>query len=307
MLAIAGRHIGPAQTVTNSIPLPEKCLLPVDIRRKSERRADHDKDRMPWKPFIIGVPRSGTTLLRLMLDSHSLLSIPPETQFLSAIVNIKSASVEQTIHAITHCARWNDFGMTEGVWREPHPQTSADAVRRFYGAYAAKQGKNQWGDKTPQYGRIMQRIKTLLPETYFIHIIRDGRDAFVSWRQTHWPTPVSAESGAKMWSSYIREARQQAAAVGDYCEVRYEDLVTNPEDSLSRVCSSIQELGSFRSKRGEVIDRMTRLSWHQRVAKPPDAIRVRRWRTELSSQDRNTYERIAGDLLEELGYMAPAS
>lgn len=301
-------------------------MVPVDIHYKSEQPPYHAKDGMPWKPFIIGVPRSGTTLLRLMLDSHSLLCIPPETQFLSAIMKIENPSVEQTIHAISHCARWTDFGMTEEVLREPHPESAVDAVRRFYDTYSAKRGKNQWGDKTPQYGRIMHRIKVLLPDTYFIHLIRDGRDAYVSWRQTRWPTPSSVESGAKMWSSYIREVRQQVAAVRDYCELRYEDLVTQPEECLRRVCYSIrlsfessmlsyfrhakermQELRSFRTKDGNVVDRETRLSWHQRLSEPPNAISVGRWRSQLSSTDRSTYEKVAGHLLEELGYMATQS
>ena len=106
-------------------------------------------------PFVVGVPRSGTTLLRLMLDAHPELAIPPETHFIPAVIRAcrRGASPDEVAAAMTGHRRWADFGIDvdELLSRlralggpEPGP-----ALRAFYELYAARQGKQRWGDKTP--------------------------------------------------------------------------------------------------------------------------------------------------------------
>src|ERR1700726_654613 len=114
-------------------------------------------------PIIVGAPRSGTTLLRLMLDAHPALAIPPETHFLPACAKLardSSATAEQLIHCITRSPSemptWVDFGLAEStlavsVRGLPSPFSVSDGVRAFYRLYAEQHGKHRVGDKTPGY------------------------------------------------------------------------------------------------------------------------------------------------------------
>src|SRR5687767_7251824 len=138
-------------------------------------------------PFVVGVSRSGTTLLRLMLDAHPQLTIPPETHFVPELIRAagrRRASAEGLAEIIVSQRQWGDFGVDEAELRlrlealdrvEP-----AGALRAFYGLYAEKQGKPRWGDKTPIYVEHMRGIAKALPEARFVHLIRDGRDVALS-------------------------------------------------------------------------------------------------------------------------------
>ena len=111
-------------------------------------------------PIVVGVPRSGTTLLRLILDAHPELAIPPETGFLPALAGPGAPGDARTFLELLvgyppEAPGWADFGLDEGRLLEEvgrlRPFSVADAVRCFYRAYAARHGKDRWGDKTPGY------------------------------------------------------------------------------------------------------------------------------------------------------------
>ena len=173
---------------------------------------------VPPAPFVVGVARSGTTLLRLMLDAHPQLAIPPETHFVPRVVNVcerlvaegaSTAEIRgQALAAMTTHPRWEDFGLSEDEVRElmerHDPLDPGDAIRSFYEAYAAGEGKPRWGDKSPPYTWKSLRIQRALPEAHFIHIIRDGRDVALSLSEVSWgPGDVTAGG---------REVGQRAAA-----------------------------------------------------------------------------------------------
>ena len=176
--------------------------------------------KRPPAPFVVGVNRSGTTLLRLMLDAHPELTIPPETHFIPEV--IRRANHENTrrrlIRSITKHPRWGDFGLDEEELRarakQVRPLTAGDAIRCFYELYAERQGKPRWGDKTPRYMRAMPRISRALPEARFVHLIRDGRDVALSQRERvidGAPLPMAAM--AERWQRRIIAAREGAAEI----------------------------------------------------------------------------------------------
>src|SRR5687768_11829070 len=167
----------------------------------------------PPAPFVVGVPRSGTTLLRLMLDAHPELAIPAETHFVPDLIEAGSAgrSAEELCDLIVAARNWGDFALPEAALRDRVSATGQDdaaaVLRGFYGLYAELQGKPRWGDKTPGYVRRMSPIAKALPEARFVHLVRDGRDVLLSRRQRGMGAGKAVTETAVLWRKRIEGAR----------------------------------------------------------------------------------------------------
>ena len=285
-------------------------------------------------PFVVGVNRSGTTLLRMMLDSHPALAIGPETHFvpdLIALLETGDARVADLVATIRGAREWEDFGLGEAeltaAFERLGPRLEAGpALRAFYSLCAQRAGKPRAGDKTPAYGRSMLAIKAALPEARFVHVIRDGRDVALSIRDRAGGERPERPFGriAKRWKRRIAGAREQAELLGkSYLEVRYERLVSEPEPLLKEVCALLElpwdaamltyteraanrlrEIDRVLPARGEraELSAERRMQTHSRVLEPPDRGRIGRWRREMSPDQRREFEDVAGDLLAALGY-----
>jgi len=277
-------------------------------------------------PFIVGVGRSGTTLLRLMLDAHPDLAIPSETLFLEKLLGEDDIPAEQFVETVTRAETWENMTLHVEELREAVNQLEAfsvpDAIRCFYRLYAQHRGKTRWGDKTPYYRVNITGIARLLPEAHFIHVIRDGRDSALSYQGLWFGPGDDFELQAKFWKDQIAVARKQAAELRHYREIRFEALVTDPESVLRELCADLDlafddtmlvyhrtaadRLSEFKRPFGPLgrtpTDIRQFLSIHDRVKNPPDESRIGRWRTEMSRADLERYEAIAGPLLRELGY-----
>jgi Sulfotransferase family len=278
-------------------------------------------------PFICGATRSGTTLLRLMLDAHPQLAIPGETHFIVPMIRAswrRARSPDELATQIVASERWGDFHLDENELRARlralDPFNCADAVREFFRLYAEKQGKQRWGDKTPGYVRSMRVVQKVFPEARFIHIIRDGRDVALSLVPRSWGPSTFAEA-ADNWRRRIEAARRQQPHLNHYIEVHYEDLVSDTGGVLRRVAEFIEldfdpAMVRYHERAGErlaekardlrkpwgTISAASRIESHALAERPPQADRVARWRTEMSEADRRAYEAIAGDTLVAAGY-----
>lgn len=278
---------------------------------------------------MVGAHRSGTTLTWLMLDAHPELALTPETQFFSALheVWMRTGDPERLLQALLDHPRWFTLGLADATLRERLRVQPADDLGEFlrtvFALYSATRGKPRWGDKTPEYVLEMPRIAEALPEAQFIHVIRDGRDVALSIVRL-WFGPSSIGEAAHWWADWVRRARRDARAHGlAYTEVRFEDLVTDPEPELVRLCgllslrfdAAMLDHRTALAKHAWLLEHMGRLGTPQhqvsalagRIAQPPDRERIAVWRREMSAGDRRRFERIAGDLLEELGYELSAS
>lgn len=279
-------------------------------------------------PFVVGAPRSGTTLLRLMLDAHSQVAIPSETHFVTEVVKAfkrRRRHPEELVEMLVAHKRWGDFHLDRDELLERlraiQPLNAADAVRAFYRLYAERQGKPRWGDKTPGYVKEMRLIARVLPEARFIHIIRDGRDVALSVIPMSWG-PDDVTRAAEVWKERIERARAQTPYVPHYLEVHYEDVVRDTGSVLHRVCEfcelefeaamlAYHERASerLREKERDLPRRKkppqpaaARMASHALAKRPPQASRVARWRQEMADAEVAEYERVAGPLLAELGY-----
>jgi hypothetical protein len=286
-------------------------------------------------PFVVGVGRSGTTLLRLMLDAHPELAIPPETHFAPDVIaacRSRGRSPERVAETFTTESRWGDFDVDADALLERlrglRRLDGGDALRAFYELYAEGRGKPRWGDKTPIYVTKMREIGGALPEARFVHVIRDGRDVALSRWKRAVKGRAPAEKVARTWRRRINKARKQARDLPHYAEVRYEDLVTDTEPTLRRVCDLCDldfdpVMLRYYEDAAERLAEMARdlpgdgggvrhsgserMEAHALTSRPPTSERIAAWRDEMSAEDRAAFAAVAGDLLAELGYEVEAA
>jgi hypothetical protein len=332
------------------VPPPSDRLFNLDVDgwRIDRPEARHliFNQRSPYQPpdpieadvsrapmvFVVGVGRSGTTLLRLMLDSHPDLAITPETHWLTpALRSLEQAPGDTArLHRIlTEHEFWPEMGVNHFELDEILKGHDADApfetVRSIYHTYARHHGAKRVGDKTPAHGLAMAEIARVLSEARFVHIVRDGRDVAVSHRGLWFGPGDDPRDAAIFWLWRVREMRQQAEFLPHYLEVRYEDLVRDPEavlraiadfidlpfhpaqlDSHRRAKERLSEI-TGRHAKGRLVSAEERIRIHTRTLRPPDVSRVDRWKKEMSSVEVATFERIAGTMLLDLGYSLSTS
>ena len=284
----------------------------------------------PPAPFIVGVGRSGTTLLRLMLDSHPQMAIGPETGFAPDVVRAcrsRGVSPAELMAVLREQRSWGDFDLDEGELERRFAAArrldAGAALGAFYTLYAESQGKPRWGDKTPAYVKRMPMIDRALPEARFIHVIRDGRDVALSRAKRTMRKAATPERAAQTWRKRILKAREQAGRLEGYLEVRYEDLVTDTEATLRRVTDLIElewddSMLRYHERAPERLEEISRdlpakgtkagrpgaerAAAHALAKQPPKPDRVAAWREQMSGSDRDAYESVAGELLADLGY-----
>ena len=274
-------------------------------------------------------------MLRLMLDAHPELAIPPETYFVTNLIEAadSGADADQLAGVLVSHRRWGDLGLDEEALRARMRSAGAkpsagDAIRAVFGLYAEARGKARWGDKTPAYLTNIGEIGEALPEARFVHLIRDGRDVALSIlampeRDRPMRAPQSAGVVAARWRKRIQRARRQSEHLPHYVEVRYERLVTEPEEVLRGVCEFVElrfvpemldahagarrrleEMNRDLSSRDELPDQPAegRLAPHALTAEPPKPDRIGVWREQMSPGQVAEFEDEAGEMLTELGY-----
>lgn len=289
-----------------------------------------DAERPPV-PFIVGVGRSGTTMLRLMLDAHPDLAIPPETHFVPELIDAieSGATPEQAVATMTAVRQWGDLHTDPddvvARWRRLASFETGPALRAFYEMYAERQGKPRYGEKTPAYVKNMVKIEAAMPEARFIHVIRDGRDVALSrWKRTLGDKdPAPASQVAETWQRRIRRAQRHGRKVGHYMELRYEDLVTDTEPNLRRIAGFLElpwdpVMLTYHEHAAERMAEMARdlpatdgkptrpgeerMQAHAMTQKPPDPSAMYRWKEKMSPGDVAAFDGAAGELLADLGY-----
>jgi len=251
----------------------------------------------PRRIFIVGCQRSGTTMLRLMLDSHPRISCGPETRFLEDLERIVGDDWK----------RLQQFGFTQEEWLA--------RLRTFFGGiqadYARSRGKARWADKSPRYALHIPFLHQLFPDAQFVHVIRDGRDVAVSHRKRfgYWS---SVKSSVK-WPRYIKAARGAGASLSPdtYHELRYDQLVADPEATLRSLLAFLGEewdptLLDFTRASHDVPERYHKQLAARNASAGTDgsvyASRVGTYRAELDPFVRSLFWVTSRSTLRQLGY-----
>ncbi|MFW6116409.1 MAG: sulfotransferase family protein [bacterium] len=273
------------------------------------------RDQLPETPFfVVGNPRSGTTLLRFILSSHPRIYIPGETGFLPFLLkHVQSELSLPQVRGLLHRIAWLNRGWDDLIEQVPGFYSSLPAptlrhlIDALYRRKIAPHGAVRWGDKTPSYVRYIPELSAIFPETQFIHLIRDGRDVALSaqakWGDKHWY--MDSYYLLKNWARNVKDGRQAGRQLGPdrYLEIHYEQLVQAPEDTVRRLCGFLNE--SFHS----AMLQHTRLArqeiapdGHVEVRNPISTASVQRWRDEMSAFQCKLANELAGPVLTEAGY-----
>jgi hypothetical protein len=263
--------------------------------------------------FVLGVGRSGTTLLRVMLDRHPELAIPYESFFVPQLARRHGGRVrlEAFLDDLGRLPALRAWGLVPADVRPRlrEGMATAEAIAAVFEVYAARRGKPRWGDKTPLYMRHLPLLERLFPDAVWVHLVRDGRDAALSFLELpagfsgrSWARPRTLAQFAARWRSEVAAARRLGRRAGErYLELRYEDLVREPQRELRRICEV-----AFLPWEPEMLEYpaandVARIPEHRHLAEPPTP-GLRDWRRQMSHQDALAFEQVAGDVLRDSGY-----
>jgi hypothetical protein len=274
--------------------------------------------------FVVGCPRSGTTLLQRLLDAHPQLAVIDETRWIDhwfseskgvtpegfATPVLVSNLLELPRFAQLRLGREELAALVDGGRSVSYPTF----VRGIFDLYGASQGKALVGDKTPRYVRSIPMLHEFFPSAKFVHLIRDGRSTCLSvlnWQKAgklartfpSWNEEPVATS-AMWWEWQVRLGREAGSSLGAslYREVRYEALVADPAGSCRELCAflgvpydeAMLRFHEGRTRNDAGLD--AKKAWL------PPTSGLRDWESEMTREDVERFEAAAGGLLEELGY-----
>ena len=269
--------------------------------------------------FIVGTDRSGTTMLRLIVDRGPDAAVPPESMFLTDFAAAFDAGGPRDEQAAARLMR--------EVWEHPKVRlwelparppavpgglTGREAYRFIvaapFEAYAARHGKPRWGDKTPHYVHHVDHLRRLWPGARFVVLVRDGRDVALSLRRMPFG-PNNAWAAAQWWARGIRAgARAQREHPGAVLTVRYEDLAERPREQVQRLCSFLDLSYSDDMLALEHVDPARivpdQAAWFPTLFNGINTSAVGRWRQEMSRRDQRVFSALAGAELAQFGYEA---
>jgi len=268
--------------------------------------------------FVLGCPRSGTTLLyHMLLSAGDFAVYRAESNVFNLLVprfrGMRSAVDRQQLLKIWLRSKLFrvsglDAGEISGkIMAEC--RCGGDFLRIVMEEVARKQGVRRWADCTPDHLLYMEEIKRQIPDALFIHIVRDGRDVALSYLQQRWSHPLPWDREERLgvaglyWEWAVRKGQEQGKRLGaDYQEVRFEELIANPQQTLSQLGLFIDhdlDYGRIQhSGIGSVSEPNSSFAKECEGTFDP----VARWKTKMLPEEIATFEELIGEFLLELGY-----
>jgi hypothetical protein len=283
--------------------------------------------------FILGRPRSGTTLLKTLFDAHPNVKIPPELPIFIPLYqkfkNVKTWDREHILAFVEHVFHPNVFNnRTLANLRIDRDQFTADLLQMENEGtiqdFLVKFNEHAWslfpkkeillvGDKNPVYSIFTKRFIKIFPEARFVCIVRDYRDNYVSLKnlgEVKLEAPVLTLQIAR-WR-YITKlflaCREKFPR--RFFVIRYEDLVTKPEESLGEICRFLNipyvpDVFEYHRKKDELMKTFPNPligKIHKSLMNPVNTGRMELWKTQLSDREIRVADQIAGETAEVMGY-----
>ena len=272
--------------------------------------------------FVVGGPRSGTTLLSAMLAAHSAFDCGPETHFLSRWSRMAQSERERILDPADWPERATAYVCSLSLGKKPvypmydlereevrawmavRPPSLATMLESLTAQRALRHGAPRWVEKTPRHLEVPELITETWPKARIVRIVRDPRDAAVSLTKVPFGTP-------SLLTNLSVLARMNEAAADFYREsgvaltVRYEDLVATPERELLRICEFVgvdYEPGMLEDRSGATGVAAEHEWWKGDATGPLDRSRSGRWAEEMPPAVQHYAALNLGPLLEEHGY-----
>ena len=274
--------------------------------------------------FVVGCPRSGTTLLYHMILSSGDFAIFPFESDTFRILAPRFPGLMSVADRKKLLDFWlgSENGTRSGLDRSDIEQrtleecrTAGDFLRIVMEALCRKQCVHRWAEKTPDHTLYIAQIKHLFPDALVVHVIRDGRDAALSLANFGRISPIPWEMTSKLlsfgiyWKWMVQKGRAAGRTIApDYYELHFEDLVQNPQETLARLGEFIDHEMNYERILQVGVGSVSRpdssfgSSSSAKGFKP-----VGRWNKYYSLEELARFEALVGDCLEEVGYALATS
>jgi hypothetical protein len=272
--------------------------------------------------FIVGAARSGTTLLQRMLRSHPNISSPTgESQFVVPLDRDRASfgdltRLDNVRRVVEVMYRTNpeyletDFHGLEFdldlIAKALHQEGRASIeglIAALFELNARGENKTRWADKTPYYILHLERIKTMFPDAQIIHVIRDGRDVALSMLGRRFDLDIhNVFAAAERWKHYVDagQAFGRHAGPDEYIQLRYEDVLSAPRETMGKLCDFLGE--PYSEKIVEFDKSSDPKSRTPLLAKPLQKNNWEKWREQMSGRQIRVFEGVAGETLNRNGY-----
>jgi hypothetical protein len=257
------------------------------------------------KFFIVGCPRSGTTMLQLALNRHSRIVIPPETRYFSSFLG------HSRPHQLRHVERLNSelqIRLAPPTRRINGDEDARDFFEQLACLYTQRLGRTDvsyFGEKSPAQTGHVWKIKEVFPEARILFLYRDGRDVALSLTRVPWMhKDLYVNFAIWLYYHWILGQAQRLHQPDLLC-VKYEELATNPARELRRILGFLDleyesaTAGGHGNSEGVLLQEH---SWKARALRPITPDRIGLWRRELSHHKIMALERLGQRALESLGY-----
>ncbi len=267
--------------------------------------------------FIVGAPRSGTTMLSVMLDRHSHITIPPETNFFSeylpSLPKDKKPTSEQQLDTLLAFHRIADLKITKDEIKAHLQKQKFDnrsIFQALLSAWAQKNNKIRVGEKSPKHLFHIQQICDFFPETKIICIVRDGRDVVRSLINVPWAEPENPRRFwlfCHEWNESVRAYEREAATQNAHLLhlTFYEDLVLNPEQELRKICCFLgEEYEASLLQTGQQSATVPKWEeeWKGKAQKKPDPQQVHAWKNKAPAEQVRKMNFLMGNNLRKMHY-----
>ncbi|OIQ00690.1 MAG: hypothetical protein AUK35_02260 [Zetaproteobacteria bacterium CG2_30_46_52] len=272
--------------------------------------------------FIIGSGRCGSTLLRRMLDAHPGVHIPPETYVLGEVIRLYMRNrqmdwkyIVNTVYAVFEFSpEFDKFEMhmaplVHRMWHAPEAERSLayllDAFYRYHGE-VHNIDVQLWGDKTPQNTFDLDVISKTFPKAKYLHLLRDGVDVAASFVERGLQPDLLV--AARHWQRTVNMSQSFMEANPDACiEVRYEDLVRDPQSQMQSICHFLnihfdeKMIRSLEHTQG--MGDLHAYEHYKKVLGPVSDKNIGLGRRNLSSDDLEVIVKVIGPSLKKFGYL----
>jgi hypothetical protein len=271
--------------------------------------------------FIIGTERSGSNLLRTILDAHPAIAAPHPPHILHIFGPVVDsyaplddpARFRRLADAVARLVRWHIHPwqpVSDGaaLVAAASSQTLIGLADAVYASHLRWRGRERWACKSTFNVRYVDALRDHYPDARFLWLVRDPRDVVASTLRSVFG-PSSAAAGATLWREQ-QELGWRASAGGtsaDVLTIRYEDLVMQPDPTVQRICAFLDEpfdarmLAPHETAFAQQTARLA--SCWQGLARPIFATSTQRFANELGGEDVRTVEAIAGPRMVDFGYL----